>query len=49
MAAVRAVTMAATIHHTLDQVKGDVCVASNAPVNANGKAKTVWLNLMNDA
>ena len=49
MAAVRAVTIAATIQLTRAHVTGTTSVASNAPVSANGRANTVWLNRIKDA
>src|SRR6188768_4338417 len=52
IAALRAATIATTIHnsrHTASsRVSGRACTASSAPVNANGSAKTEWLNLTND-
>ena len=49
MAAVRAVTMAATIQPIRVQVSGATLAASTAPARAKGSAKTVWLNRMNEA
>ena len=40
MAALRAATIATMIHATCGHVIGWCCAASNAPVNANGSAKT---------
>ena len=40
IAAVRAVTIAATIHRTRGHVTGVCCAASNAPTRANGSANT---------
>ena len=48
MAALRAVTIAATIQPTRVQVIGCSIAASSAPTSANGSANTEWLNRMND-
>src|SRR5687768_7052896 len=48
IAALRALTMQTTIQSTCDQEKGCSRQASNAPVSANGSAKTEWLNRTND-
>ena len=43
MAALRAVTIASTIHPTCAHGSIRPRVANRAPVNANGSAKTEWL------
>ena len=48
IAALRAVTIAATIQPTRVQVSGCSIAASSAPTSANGSANTEWLNRMND-
>jgi hypothetical protein len=48
IAALRAVTIQTTIQNTWVQVRGFSREANSAPVNANGSAKTEWLNLTND-
>jgi len=49
MAALRAVTIAATIHPTRAGVSGVVRPASSAPTSANGSANTEWLKRTNPA
>ena len=48
MAALRALTMQTMIHATWVQENGWSLHASNAPVSANGKANTEWLNRTNE-
>jgi hypothetical protein len=48
IAALRAATIATTIHPTRDQLSGVCRDASRAPVSANGSAKTLWLKRMNE-
>jgi hypothetical protein len=48
IAALRAVTMHTTIHKTCRHVTKCCRDASNAPVNANGRAKTEWLKRTNE-
>ena len=49
IAALRALTMATTIHTTCRQPTGVMREASSAPVSANGSANTEWLNRTNEA
>ena len=49
IAALRAVTIASTIHSTRIGSTGRSTAASSAPTSANGSAKTEWLTRMNDA
>src|SRR5215831_4885461 len=49
IAALRAVTIAATIHATRPSVSGTTRAARIAPTSANGSAKTEWLTRTNDA
>ena len=49
MAALRAATMATTIHSTCQRSTTCVRAASSAPVSANGSANTEWLKRTNDA
>jgi hypothetical protein len=48
IAALRALTMQTTIQTTCSHENGAVRHASSAPINANGSAKTEWLNRMNE-
>ena len=52
MAALRAATMATTIHrirHAISRAgSGRSCSASSAPVSANGSANTLWLKRTNE-
>jgi hypothetical protein len=48
IAALRAATIAMTTHSTCRHANGACCHASNAPVSANGKAKTECENRIND-
>jgi hypothetical protein len=49
MAALRAATMAITIHPTCHTVTGVTRAARRAPVRAKGNAKREWLNRTKDA
>src|SRR5215471_5023101 len=49
IAALRAVTIAATIHATRAIVSGTTRAARIAPTSANGSANTEWLTRTNDA
>jgi len=49
IAALRAATMATMIQATRPGVSGTRRDASIAPVRANGRANTEWLNFTNDA
>ena len=48
IAALRADTIATITHRTCRHANGACCHASSAPVSANGRANTEWLNRMND-
>src|SRR5215471_13513304 len=48
IAALRADTIATTIHSTVSQVRGACRDASSAPAKANGSANTEWLKRTND-
>ena len=49
IAALRAATIATTIHPTVCQVSGTRRAASSAPAKANGSANTEWPKRTNDA
>src|SRR5688500_15774149 len=49
IAALRANTIASTIHSTRIGATGRSAAASSAPTSANGSAKTEWLTRMNEA
>src|SRR5215213_8510084 len=49
IAALRAATIATTIHATACHVTGVTRAARSAPVDANGSAKTEWLKRTNEA
>src|SRR5205807_2338499 len=49
IAALRAPTIATTIHKTMRQVIGVCCAARSAPASANGSANTEWLTRTNEA
>jgi len=49
IAALRAATIAAMIHHARVQSQETTCVASRAPTSANGRANTEWPMRTNEA